>query len=308
MILREQNSPAAPQFSIVIAVYNDWIPLEQCLRSLKEQISPPSFEVIVVDDGSAEGAPQSLHSESYPFSLTIIRQAHCGIPSARNFGVQNSKGSVLLFVDADCRLERNCLVALSNAIVGAPQQDFFQLRLTGERSTLVGRAEDLRLSTFQNLMLQPDGRIRYLNTAGFAIRKTRTLAGEVFHPDALRGEDTLLLANLMQSGELPLFVTDAVVIHSIPLSLMQCLRKDIRTVYLEGPAFDMVASTGVKVRLTHRERIRLLASMWNAAKRSSLGYSAWFVVLIRQAFQRVATFGYRYLRLGTGATSKQILN
>jgi glycosyltransferase involved in cell wall biosynthesis len=307
MTLCEQSSPAAPQFSIVIAVYNDWIPLEECLCSLKEQISPACFEVIVVDDGSSAGPPQSLSSESYPFPLAIVRQAHCGIPSARNLGIRNSKGNVLLFVDADCRLDKDCLAILSSVVAREPQHDSFQLRLTGDRSTLVGRAEELRLSTFQNLMLQPDGRIRYLNTAGFALRK-KTTKRDVFHPGALRGEDTLLLANLMQTGDLPLFVSDAVVIHSIPLSLMECLQKDLRTVYLEGPAFDMVASTGVKLRLTHRERLRLLASMWKAAKRSSLGYSAWFVVLTRQAFQRTATFGYRYLRIGTGAVAKQNLN
>lgn len=303
----EQTSPPAPQFSIVIAVYNDWIPLQDCLYSLKEQTSPACFEVIVVDDGSSERPPESLLSESYPFSLVIVRQAHCGIPSARNLGIRNSSGNVLLFVDADCRLDKSCLTTLNSIVTGAPQHNSFQLRLTGDRSTLVGRAEELRLSTFQSLMLQSDGRIRYLNTAGFALRKKAT-EGEVFHPGALRGEDTLLLAKLIQTGELPFFISDAVVIHSIPLSLMECLQKDLRTVYLEGPAFDMVASTGVKLRLTHRERLRLLASMWKAAKRSSLGYSAWFVVLIRQAFQRTATFGYRYLRIGTGSVAGQIPN
>jgi glycosyltransferase involved in cell wall biosynthesis len=307
MTLCDQIPSTAPHFSVVIAVYNDWIPLEECLNSLKEQKSPACFEVIVVDDGSSQRAPESLRSESFPFSLAIIRQEHCGIPSARNLGIRNSRGDVLLFVDADCRLDKNCLAVLNLVVARAPQHDSFQLLLTGDRSTLVGRAEELRLSTFQNLMLQPDGRIRYLNTAGFALRKKRT-EGEVFHPGALRGEDTLLLANLMQTGELPLFVSDAVIIHSIPLSLRECLRKDLRTVYLEGPAFDMVASTGVKLRLTHRERIRLLAFMWKAAKRSSLGYSAWFVVLIRQAFQRAASFGYRYLRVGTGTVARQILN
>lgn len=304
----EHFSPAAPQFSVVIAVYNDWIPLEECLHSLNEQISPPHFEVIVVDDGSSDGSPEYLRSESYPFSLTVIRQPHCGIPSARNVGIRNSKGSVLLFVDADCRLERNCLAALSNAISRAPQHGCFQLRLTGDRSTLVGRGEELRLSTFQSLMTQPDNRIRFLNTAGFAIRRSRINNDEIFHPGALRGEDTLLLANLIQMGKLPLFVPDAVVKHSIPLSFMRCLYKDIRSVYLEGPAFDMVESKGVKLRLTHRERLRLLASMWKAAKRNSLGYSAWFVVLIRQAFQRAATFGYRCLRIGTGAVARETLN
>jgi hypothetical protein len=56
--------------------------------------------------------------------------------------------------------------------------------------------------------------------------------GRIHDPAALRAEDTLLLANLTQEGELPLFVPDAIVEHSIPLSLIGCLRKDIRTVYV----------------------------------------------------------------------------
>jgi glycosyltransferase involved in cell wall biosynthesis len=305
MIECEQGSPATPHLSVIIPVYNDWIPLEHCLQSLVRQNRPPSFEVIVVDDGSVEAVPESSRSSAYPF-LTIIRQAHSGIPSARNRGIRNSKGSVLLFVDADCRLEADCLSALCVAVARAPKHDCFQLRLVGDRSTLVGRAEELRLSTFQRQMVQPDNRIRYLNTAGFAIRRSRVSADGVFHPDALRGEDTLLLANLIQAGELPFFVADAVVEHSIPLSLMKCLRKDLRTVYLEGPAYDMIASTGVKIRLTHWERLRLLGSMWRAAGRDSFGRSAWFVLVIRQAFQRIASVGYRYVRRSSGILHGQL--
>lgn len=303
----EHGSPAPPQFSIIIAVYNDWIPLAECLQSLQEQTAPPHFEVILVDDGSSESPPHFLRAHSCFFSLVMVRQQHSGIPSARNLGIRNSKGNVLLFADADCRLDRNCLSILSDAISRAPQHDSFQLRLTGDPSTLAGRAEQLRLSTFQNLMLEPDGRIRFLNTAGFAIRKIRTAAGDLFHPGALRGEDTLLLATLMQAGELPLFVADAVVIHSIPLSVMACLRKDMRTVCLEAPAFDMVASKGVKLRLTNAERLGLLTSMWKAAKKSSLGRSAWFVVLMRQTFQRAAAFGYRYLRIKAITSAREHL-
>jgi len=43
-----------------------------------------------------------------------------------------------------------------------------------------------------------------------------------------------VLANLIEGDTLPLFVPEAIVEHAIPLSLMECLRKDIRTAYLEG--------------------------------------------------------------------------
>jgi glycosyltransferase involved in cell wall biosynthesis len=301
----EQPLNATPQFSIVIPVYNDWNSLERCLRSLAGQANYPGFEVIVVDDGSADPSGSAVPYTGFPFTLTFVRQDHRGIPSARNLGTRHAKGDVVLFVDADCRLDANCLAALDSAVTRAPQHDCFQLRLVGNRSSLVGRAEELRLATFQQLMLQADGRIRYLNTAGFAIRRTRIGAGEIFHPEALRAEDTLLLAKLMQEGELPLFVPEAIVEHDISLSFLGCLKKDMRSVYLEGAAYDMIESKGVRIRVTHRDRLRLLGSMWKVAREDSLGQSAWFVVVIRQAFQRIASFAYRYLRMGSGAFSRQ---
>jgi GT2 family glycosyltransferase len=145
-------------------------------------------------------------------------------------------------------------------------------------------------------MLQPDGRIRYLNTAGFAIRRRRAdIETGVFDPLALRGEDTLLLARLMEAGELPLFVPDAMVEHSIPLSLLGSLRKDFRSAYLEQRMYETIAASGVKIHVTHRERLRLLSSMWRTAHRDSIGRSAWFALVLRQAFKRMLSFFYHGL-------------
>lgn len=304
MVEPGQSVPETPLFSIIVAVYNDWAMLEGCLKSLAGQSPGPSFEVIIVDDGSSETCPEFSDTAKRNYPLKVIRQSHAGIPAARNLGIRNSQGAVLLFVDADCRFRRNTLAALSSTIAAAPEHDCFQLRIEGNLSNLAGRAEELRLITFQNHMLQPDGRIRYLNTAGFAIRRAKVnVETGMFDPVALRAEDTLLLANLMQRGELPLFVPDAVVEHAISLSLIACIRKDIRTVRLEGKAYDMIAAKGVKIRVSHRERLRLLSSMWRTASQDSIGRSAWFVLVIRQAFQRVISFGYQFLRGGVATNA-----
>jgi glycosyltransferase involved in cell wall biosynthesis len=294
MATRDAISPSTPQWSIIIGVYDDWVPLDGCLRSLSQQTNGPSFEVIVVDDGSRETAPEVIQDWIGSYPLTIVRQHHAGISVARNRGIQVSKGSILLFVDADCRFENNCLAALDSTIKQSPQHDCFQLHLIGDRSQLVGRAEELRLITLQNHMLQPNGCIRYLNTAGFAIRRARVDVDQgVFDPIAVRAEDTFLLANLMQSGELPLFVANAIVQHSIPLSLMACLRKDVRSAYLEARVFDIIASKGVKIRVSHRQRLRMLWSMWKTSGESAIGRSAWFVLVTRQGLRSLIFLLYR---------------
>jgi glycosyltransferase involved in cell wall biosynthesis len=298
MVEYQPISTTMPLLSIIIAVYNDWIALDPCLRSLAQQMQGPGFEVIVVDDGSSEAAPEVIRQWVQCLPLTIVRQAHSGISAARNRGIQISRGSVLLFTDADCRTQVGCLTALAATITDSLQHNCFQLHLIGDCSRQVGRAEELRLRTFQEHMLQPDGRIRYLNTAGFAIRRARVnIEAGLFDPVARRAEDTLLLANLMQAGELPLFVADATIQHTIPLSLIECFRKDIRSAYLEGRTYDIIASKGVRIRVSHQERLRVLLSMWKIAGQHSIGRSAWFVLVARQTLQRIVSFGYGCLRI-----------
>jgi len=289
------NSVAiTPFFSVIIAAYNDWLPLAECLKSLQQQTDAPSFEVVVIDDGSREAAPEFICNWSRLYPLRIARQAHAGISAARNRGVQMSTGSTLIFVDADCRFEIGCLARLGSLVSQSPHS-CFQLHVVGDRSGLVGKAEELRLATLQSYLIQPDGCIRYLNTAGFAIRREKVNAnGKLFNPAALRAEDTLLLAMLMKEGRLPFFVNAAVVQHVIPLSLMECLRKDIWSAYLEGKTYHIIASNGISVRVSHRDRLKMLSVMWRTSRQQSLGYAAWFVLVARQALQRLISYGYHY--------------
>ena len=149
-------------FSIVLCAYNDWMPLNGCLKTLAEQEDHPRFEVIVVDDGSDEPAPESVREWSRHFSLTIIREPRAGISSARNRGIQQAAAPIVLFVDADCELGKDCLSKLAAAIAAMPEENYFQVRLAGNCARIIGRAEELRLRTLQHFLVRPeDGRIRY---------------------------------------------------------------------------------------------------------------------------------------------------
>ena len=306
MAAREPIPTQHPLFSIVIAVCNDWAPLDRCLGSLAQQIGGPNFEVIVVDDGSSEAAPDFIRRWTECYPLTIIGHSHAGISIARNRGVQASKAAVLLFVDADCRFQTNCLASLASKISNSPQHNYFQLHLVGDCLGTVGKAEELRLMVLQEHMLQPDGRIRYLNTAGFAIRRSAVdVEKGVFNPVALRAEDTFLMASLMQRGELPLFVPDATIQHAIPLSLMECLHKDIRSIYQEVKTYELIASKRVKFRLSHRQRLTMLWSMWKTSSRELIGRWAWFVVTGRQGLRLIASYVYRCLRVFRPSSAKE---
>lgn len=274
-----------PSISIVIGVFNDWLPLEACLSSIAAQESPPSFEVIVVDDGSMQVAPETISSWRTRLPLKIMRQHHAGLTTARNCGIKQSTGEILLFIDADCNLRPDCLVVLAHVVSAARGHDCFQLRLVGSCIGLVGRAENLRLMTLQEHMLGKDGRIRYFNTAGAAVRRSRALVeGGSFDPNVFRAGDTLFLSVMIQSGQLPLFVDRAVVEHAIPLSLTAYVSKGLRTGYVEGRTFQLIAARGVRIRSSLRDRIAITQRMWRISRRPGIGRIAWSVVIAKQVF------------------------
>lgn len=288
------QTQATPEFSIIIGAYNDWVALDSCLRSLAQQTHGPSFEVILVDDGSAEPAPDQIRAWSCYYPFVIVRQPHAGVSAARNRGAQISKGSILVFADADSRFQGNCLEALASTTRDFPQHSSFQLRLTGDCSTLVGRVEELRLITLQDHLLQPDGCLRYLNTAGFAIRRTHAdIEAGVFYTGATRAEDTLLLADLIQRGKLPFLVSSAVVQHETPFSLMDSIRKEVRSAYLEMNTYKIIERNGVKFQVSHRERLKMLHFMWDTSRQPSIGRLAWFVLAARQVLRLVSHCVYR---------------
>jgi glycosyltransferase involved in cell wall biosynthesis len=296
MVTDDSSSPAAPLFSVIIGSYNDWVPLDNCLASLAQQTDGPSFEVIVVDDGSREEAPLSVRRWEGSYPLTLLRQAHSGVAAARNRGIQISKGSVLVFADSDCKFQADSLANLASIIADSPQHSCFQLRLVGDASTFVGKTEELRLSTLQKHLLQPNGCIRYLNTAGFAIRRARAnTEGFAFEPAAIRAEDTLVLANLMQGGELPFFAANSVIQHATSLSLMDYFLKAIWSAYQEGRTYDIIASMGVRVRANHRERLGMFSSMWKRSEQQSIGRSACLMLAARQFLRLMTSFLYRFL-------------
>jgi len=142
-------------------------------------------------------------------------------------------------------------------------------------------------------MLQPNGCIRYVHTSGFAILRSRFNIKEgVFDPRALKAEDTLLLAQLMENGKLPFFLADAIVQHAVKLSVVGCLKKDARSAYLEAPTYRMISAQGLTIRVSHYERQQMLILMWRMASQADIGRSAWFLVTARQAIRRTISYLY----------------
>ena len=94
-------------FSIVIPCYNDRENVEALLTSLR--LPGADWEVIIVDDCSPQGPPTLLAA----LPGRIIRlERQSGPAAARNRGVRESSGDVVVFCDADIILAGDALMRL----------------------------------------------------------------------------------------------------------------------------------------------------------------------------------------------------
>lgn len=109
--------------SIIIPVYNHLSELKQAMRSIKEQTYRP-FEVIIVDDGSAEPVENQIDKREFEFALRFHRQVNRGAPVARNLGFKMSKGELVIFWDADVVAEVEMLQKMHNVLTIHPEASY----------------------------------------------------------------------------------------------------------------------------------------------------------------------------------------
>lgn len=91
-----------PTVSVILPTFNRLNQLQQVLDGLERQDFPYSdFEVIVVSDGSTDGTDGYLLKLDTPLNLTPLSQKNSGPAAARNTGLAQAAGDIILFLDDD---------------------------------------------------------------------------------------------------------------------------------------------------------------------------------------------------------------
>ena len=93
-----------PHVDIIIPVYNAQETISDCLNSLARQDYPnEKFTVIVCDDGSTDASADLIA----PFPVVVLTQDNAGPGAARNAALKSAKGEIVLFLDADCVVDKD---------------------------------------------------------------------------------------------------------------------------------------------------------------------------------------------------------
>ena len=96
-----------PVISVIIASYNEEKLLPKCLTSLQKQTySKDKYEIIVVDNGSSDNT--AAIAKQFTQNVYYYDEIQ-GCGAARNYGFTKSKGSIIVFMDADSSAESEWL-------------------------------------------------------------------------------------------------------------------------------------------------------------------------------------------------------
>lgn len=104
--------------SVVVPIYNTGAYLQRCVDSILAQ-DYPNIEIILVDDGSNDNFTSALCDsleENYE-NVVAYHKPNGGSASARNFGINQSHGKYIGFVDSDDTIEPNMYSMLYNDLI-----------------------------------------------------------------------------------------------------------------------------------------------------------------------------------------------
>jgi glycosyltransferase involved in cell wall biosynthesis len=90
----------APRVSVIMPVLNEARRVTACLDALAAQEGAPSFEVIVVDNGSRDATPDLVRT--HRIGARLETEPARGPYAARNTGLAAARGEIVTFTDADC--------------------------------------------------------------------------------------------------------------------------------------------------------------------------------------------------------------
>lgn len=147
--------------SIIVPCFNQGQYLDKCLQSVLDQ-NHENWECIIVNDGSPDNAEKIAQEWILKDSRFIyLYKENGGVSSARNLGLDKSKGEYIQFLDADDFIDKRklemsleCIMNVDNIGVNVVVSDFRMFTITPEESTNPFCRLNSQLITFESLVYE----------------------------------------------------------------------------------------------------------------------------------------------------------
>lgn len=186
-------SASRPRLTVVVLTCNSARSIGDCLDALAGQ-DCPDFEVIVVDDDSADGTLAIVAGYAGRLRLTVARNGSRVIPRGRNIGLAASRTPLVAFVDSDDRPDPGWTRAILAAFTANPRLGLVSGDLVPAHRTVMAQAIALNDDAVRRLA----GRRQPQFYAGNCAVNRDVLPGPVFDEEFRFAEDLELAARLRQ--------------------------------------------------------------------------------------------------------------
>lgn len=214
--------------SIIIPSYNRPTQILDCVMSLAKIDYPPHLlDIIVVDDGSPTPITSTLDGIDIKFPLQVIRQENQGISAARNTGIAQATGDLILFTDDDCRPDAQMINALVSAHKNAPTAMLGGRIENGLPDNIYSTAYQLQVAVTYAYFNRDA--LDMTTIAGNCMAMPRAILDKVgfflVMGDGMGAEDREFLDRWRWQGYLVHYVDSAVIYHFHELTLRKLLRQ-----------------------------------------------------------------------------------
>ncbi len=229
---RRWESHSAPFVSIIVPAYNEEKVIAEAVRS-HLRMDYPSFEVVVVDDGSSDRTTEVAGEVAEEDSLgrvRVYRIPNGGKGHALNHGIRKAKGDLLLCVDADSRLDPDSLHYavrhMKDPSIGAVAGNVKVLN----RHKILTNLQALEYIIGQNLMRRILGLFRCVGIVPgpFGLFRRKAVESVGMYTDDTFAEDCDLTLRLLANGWKVVDEINAVVRTEAPEKLLPFIKQRYR--------------------------------------------------------------------------------
>lgn len=179
--------------SVIMPVYNYKDIIESCIDSVLAQKTKYNFELILVDDGSTDGAALIVDNYAKLNNVKVIHKKNAGIGAARNTGLNNACGKYIMFVDCDDYVHDNFIETMLDEAYGTDKDMVVcSYTLVKKQDGRIISERNVACSS-KNIMGYKDSEDFIMNYQGLPWNKVykRSLFSNIRYMDGLWFEDTI---------------------------------------------------------------------------------------------------------------------
>ena len=213
--------------SVILPSYNSERTIVAVLNALKNQTFSEPYEIILVDS-SSDSTPDLVRT-NFPDIQFIHLEKKTDPGTARNLGISNSTGSIILFIDSDCIAESNWIERMVN--IHRKNPDFLAVGgsvKNGNRSNSAVAWAGYMAEFREFIPEQQSREVKHIPTCNISYKREILINLKGFNPDYYPQEDLDFNYRLIQSGGKILFNPEIQVKHTHRTELSSFFKHQLR--------------------------------------------------------------------------------